>query len=382
MPSKDDFYSVLSAAVDDLTENGFDSIDRVERWARLIRIAAERSLVAPESLEERLREGLASIYRKMVENNGLLKFNPGIERFTFERLKPALRPELDRRIMASANLIRLNRDEAIDATIRRFQGWATSVPPGGVSGETRAEVRKNVRKGLAQLPFTERRILVDQGHKLIASISEIVASDGGAIAGKWRSHWRQPGYNYRPDHRERDEKIYLIRDSWAHRAGLVKPGKVGYYDDVTAVGQEVSCRCYMIWSFALRDLPEDMLTAKGKKALASVQGMQEVRAARKGRADAVEPPSMSKGEVNYLDIWPDLSAQCQKCSMFLRTDANAPGGHGCSLVIGPIARAGHCDRFEAARADALEEAPRPGVGYQAMRTRLARLRLQLEKVSA
>jgi intein/homing endonuclease len=701
--SGDDFYSVLSAAVDDLTEHGFDSIDRVEKWARLIRIAAERSLVAPESLEERLREGLASIYRKMVENNGLLKFNPGIERFTFERLKPALRPELDRRIMASSNLIRLNRAEAIDSTLRRFQGWATSVPPGGVSAETKAEVRKTVRKGLAQLPFEERRVLIDQGAKLVASINDVIASDGGAIAGMWRSHWRQPGYDYRPDHKDRDEKIYLIRDSWAHRAGLVKPGRPGYVDDITAPAVEPFCRCvpgstkipfanvrriyrrpyhgvllqittasgkslrltpnhpilavqgwiaanalnvgddlvesaneivqssahlnendaipeiaqifeflqqtgrssaavgtgeqfhgdgvansdvdivstdrtlrvgrhscglkrrrqfhfanaefarsaartlfkhsvrlwlaamesahafcsrnfdicglvenakslscrtvaqchsgslyatsngvcasavigsenirtssaeisrddlaigkinrvaeidlgfgfvadcdsrlsktptnssvgnlellckhhgidaatvrfgkvvdiqrnffaghvynleteegwyvadgilshncYYIYKYNLRDLPEDMLTAKGKKALASVQGMEEVRAARKGRADSArkDAATMSKGEVEYVEFWGDLSTQCQKCSMFVRTDANAPGGHACTLVIGPIQRAGHCERFEAARADALEEIPRPAVGYQAMAMRLARLRAQLEE---
>jgi hypothetical protein len=124
-----------------------------------------------------------------------------------------------------------------------------------------------------------------------------------------------------------------------------------------------------------------MLTAKGKKALASVQGMEEVRAARKGRADSArkDAATMSKGEVEYVEFWGDLSTQCQKCSMFVRTDANAPGGHACTLVIGPIQRAGHCERFEAARADALEEIPRPAVGYQAMAMRLARLRAQLEE---
>jgi hypothetical protein len=283
------FQEVLAAAVADLAENGFTDMERVERWSRLIREAAVRSMIRPESLDQQLRDGLASIYRKMVERDGLLRYNPGIERFTYEQIKPRLRGELDRRIMASANLIKLNREQAVDKTIQRFQGWATSIPPGGIAGETRAEVKANVRKSLAQLPFEERRVLIDQGHKLIGAINEIVASDGGAIAGRWRSHWRQPGYNYREDHKERDEKVYLIRDSWAHRAGFVKKGRVGYVDDVTAPAQEPFCRCYYVFLYGLRDLPEDMLTAKGKAGLtqAAEHNAMQRSGARTDSADDV-----------------------------------------------------------------------------------------------
>lgn len=291
MPARDQsFQDVLALAIDDLLEYGFDSMERVDRWTRELRAAAERSMVSPASLEQQLRDGLAAIYRRMVDQGGVLQFNQGVERFTLDKVKPALRAELDRRTMASANLIKLNRTESIEKTLRRFQGWSTSIPPGGVSGETRPEVKKTVRKALAQLPFEERRVLIDQGHKMTAAISEIIASDGGAIAGRWRSHWRQAGYNYRPDHKERDEQVYLIRDSWAHQAGLVKKGRVGFYDDVTAVGQEPFCRCYMIWLYNLRDLPADMLTAKGRDALGAVRGQEDAKAAaHTARVDSDDP---------------------------------------------------------------------------------------------
>lgn len=286
----DSFYDVLTAAIDDMIEKGFDSVERIERWTRELRAAAERSMVDPAVLEQTLRDGLASIYRKMVDRGGAMKFNPGVERFTIEKLRPILRSELDRRIMASASLIRLNRQQSIDKTLQRFQGWSTSLPPGGVSGETKRDVKTNVRKSLASLPFEERRVLIDQGHKLAASINEIIATDGGAIAGRWRSHWRQAGYNYREDHKERDEQVYLVRDSWAHQAGLVTPGIVGYYDDVTAVGQEPFCRCYMIWLYALRDIPADMLTAKGKEASTDAKARsQDLHAGRFTRADSETP---------------------------------------------------------------------------------------------
>jgi hypothetical protein len=295
MPSRkpQTFQEVLAAAIADLVESGYDSAERIERWMRELRLAAERSLISAASLEQQLRDGLAAVYRRMVDQGGALRYNPGVERFTLEKLRPALRSELDRRILASANLIKLNRAQAIDKTLQRFQGWSTSIPKGGVSGESRAEVKANVRKSLASLPFEERRVLIDQGHKLTAAISEIIAADGGAIAANWVSHYTQAGYDFREDHKERDYRQtgqpFLVRDSWAHRAGLVKKGKIGYYDEVTAVGQEPFCRCYVTWLYALRDLPPEMLTAKGKAALASVRGGEEVRSARQARADSAGP---------------------------------------------------------------------------------------------
>ena len=184
----DDFYAVLTAAIDDLVTYGFDSIERVERWSEALRAAAERSMISPVTMEQMLRESMAAIYRRMVEQGGIVKYNPGIDRFTLERGKPSLRAELDRRIMASANLIRLNRKQAIDKTLQRFQGWSTSIPKGGTDVASRRETKDAVRKSLASLPFEERRVLIDQGHKLTASLNDILATDGGAIAGRWQHH--------------------------------------------------------------------------------------------------------------------------------------------------------------------------------------------------
>ena len=95
MPIRD-FNAVLSEAVSDLVENGFDSVERVERWTRALREAADRSLISPASLEQQLRDALAAIYRKMVDHGDVFRFNPQVERFTLERVRPALRGELDR----------------------------------------------------------------------------------------------------------------------------------------------------------------------------------------------------------------------------------------------------------------------------------------------
>ena len=285
MPS---FQEVLNAAIADITEHGFDSVERIDRWKRELQQAANESLISSVSLEQKLRDGLALIYKKAIDQGGIFKHHPGVARFTIEKIKPQLRSELDRRIAASASLIKLNREEAIAKTLRRFEGWSTSIPPGGVSAEKRAEVKANTRKALKQLPFEERRVLIDQGFKLISAINDIVATDNGAIAARWRSNFRQSGYDARPDHEERDNKVFLIRNSWADNAGLVKPGKNGYVDDIEAPAQLPFCRCYYIYLTAIRDLPDDMVTAKGKEKLAEAR--QKIQAMKTARSDSVDLP--------------------------------------------------------------------------------------------
>lgn len=261
------FQQTITAAIKDLEENGYDSQARVDSWMSAIEKAAREAMVPEVQIQDLLNRTIRGIYTRMVERGGALALHKGISSFKLEMVKPSLRAELDRRIMASASLIKLNREQMIAKTNQRFMGWATSIPAGGSKAVDKADVKEDLRKALKQLPYEERRVLIDQGHKFTAALNNIIAVDGGAIAVEWHSHFRQPGYNYRPDHKERDGKVYLIRDNWAQQKGLVKPGKASYYDTVTAVAEEIFCRCNAVYIYSLRSLPEDMLTEKGREAL-------------------------------------------------------------------------------------------------------------------
>ena len=265
------FFDVLTRAARHFQTHGYISKDELEEWLRQIDRAMRASLTPQYVLEKMMRDTLGSVYERLVERGGVLRANPGVERWTLERIKPSLRAELDRSILASANLIKLNREEAITKTLRRFSGWATSIPAGGSKATDKAEAKKDIRKPLASSTFIERRVLIDQSHKLVSAINRIVATDGGAIAGVWRSHWRQSGYDFRPDHKDRDEKVYLIRDNWAQRGGLVKASKNGYTDQITQPGEEVFCRCFYRYIYNLRSMPDDMMTGKGREELAKVR---------------------------------------------------------------------------------------------------------------
>ena len=232
-------------------------------------------------MQRHLRNSLDIIWQEAIEKGGILKRHPGVARWQFDRLKPQLRDELTRRLMASTDLIKLNRQQAVAQTLQRFSGWASSVPPGGTDNIDRVGLKQDVRKGIAQLDFVARRLSTDQGAKFLANLSDIIANDAGAIAGRWYSRWRAPGYQYRIDHKERDGKWYLIRDSWAHKAGLVKPipGN-GYVDEHEMPAEFVYCGCRYTYGYALRDLPQEMITQNGKDELARVRAeIEKIRAA-------------------------------------------------------------------------------------------------------
>jgi hypothetical protein len=271
MAKKPTFSDVLRAAINDVVDHGFDKAERMEKWLEALRRAAVDSLPSESQMEQWLRDGLVARYKKLVDGGEIARINPGISTFTLRNLTPKMKDELTKRIMASAQLIKLNRKKSIDATLQRFAGWMSSVPAGGTEQAKKRETKAEVGKALSSLPYDDRRVLIDQGHKLVNSINEVVAVNGGAIAGEWFSHYLQPGYDFRESHAERAGKVYLIRDSWADQKGFVKPGPDGYTDQITKPGEEIFCRCSYRYIYSISSLPFSMLTAKGKAALADAR---------------------------------------------------------------------------------------------------------------
>lgn len=261
------YYETITAAVADIAAHGYDSEERVAYWAEEIRRAAERSMRSEDDVERMVRDAMTSVFHRQVELGGVLRHNPGVKAYTLERVRPELHAELSRRVAASLNLIKLNRPVAIAKTQARFRGWATSVPAGGSETVERAAIKRDVRKALAQLPFEERRVTIDQSAKLFSAISATVCLNGGAIGGVWHSHRGQRGYNGRPVHNARDGKFLLVRASWAQQAGLVKPGPAGYTDEVEQPAEWPFCKCTYEYVFSLRSVPDMCMTDKGREAL-------------------------------------------------------------------------------------------------------------------
>lgn len=259
------FSEVLAAAINELSATGYVSPDRVAEWLTLLRNAAERDVGPTWMIDTKIRADMQGLLDRFVDGAKLPQFVPGVGRFTKEMVKPKLYAELDRRILAATDLIKINRQEAVEKTLQRFSGWATSIPPGGDETINKRDTKTMLRKELADYRYHQRLVANDQGHKLIANVSNLIAVEAGAIAATWHSHGTSDkSYDARKDHMKRDGKTYLIRRSWAYDQGLVKPVN-GYTDQVTAPGQEINCRCWYQYILSPRRLPDELLTRKGQE---------------------------------------------------------------------------------------------------------------------
>lgn len=270
------FYDVVSEAVSDIVEHGFDSQERLQKWLIAIRRAAGQALIPEHELEELLRKSLSRVFRGAASLVVLQHKHVGIPAFKLEQIRYGLHAELRRRIQVGVDLIKLNRSAAVEQALQRFAGWASSVPAGGSDAVSRKETGEKVRRSIAALPFVERRVVIDQGHKLVAAVNDIVARDGGAIAMRWHHIHPGPHYDSRPEHLARDGKVFLIRDSWAVRDGLVKLAGGKYLDQIDQPGEKIFCSCSGIYLYVPSRLPPQMWTAKGRSMILKVAHVERM----------------------------------------------------------------------------------------------------------
>ena len=259
------FKELLREALQFFSANGYTSEADLQDWLLRLHRALEQELPSDDATRRELASILATIYKREVDRSGVIKRVPGVSRYTLDRISPTLRAELDRRIFAGVDLIKLNRAEAVQKTLKRFSGWTSSVPKGGSPTTDLRAVATEIGKPTAELKFQRRRVAVDQGHKLSAAISHVVAMGNGAIAGIWHDRGEQDhGYDARPEHLARSGTTFLVRDSWGMTEGLMKKAGLTYYDEIDQVAQLPFCSCYMTWIVSPRELPPENLTAKGR----------------------------------------------------------------------------------------------------------------------
>jgi len=258
-----EFYRVLARALLEFAQHGYDSKVRLDYWLGQLRMAANQSLPGQEQSRNMLRQVLGKKFKDATSKTAFKRHHPDLTQYTIQRVGPKLGPILERRILAGVDLIKMHREQSIEKVLQRFSGLVTSIPEGGTRLLESGDAKKAIGKSLRQMRFEERRVTIDQGAKLIGAIHRTVAEEGNAIAGVWHSHWRQPGYDYREDHKERDEQVYAIRGNWAIKDGLMKAGPAGFLDEITQAAEEPFCRCSMVYIYNIRALPDDMLTQTG-----------------------------------------------------------------------------------------------------------------------
>jgi len=268
------FRTLLIEGLRKFAAEGYRSESDLQEWMQRLQAALEIELPSDEESKAALARILESVYARDMRT-GIAKRVPGVSRYTLSRVAPHLRAELDRRVWAGADLIKLRKRAATQQSLQRFAGWTTSVPPGGfprIPKDDLRDVAREIGMPVATLKYERRRLAIDQGHKLSAAVAHVVAEGEGAIAGIWHDRGESDhSYDARPEHLARSGKFFLVRDSWAIEQGLIKRGSAKYTDEITEPAFEVYCSCWYEWVTTPHDLPEDMLTAKGRAWISGVR---------------------------------------------------------------------------------------------------------------
>ncbi len=260
------FRALLLEALREFAVHGYTSEAALTEWLGRLHRALERELPADEWARKQLENTLTRIFTREVKSGGVLKRVPGVQRYTLDRIAPSLRAELDRRIFAGIDLTRLNKRAATEKTLQRFAGWVSSIPRGipPAKVDVRA-VAAELAKPVKQVRYEARRVAIDQGHKLSAAVAHVVAREAGAIGGIWHDRGEfDHGYDARPEHLKRTGTLFLIRDSWAMGEGLVKKSGLKYTDEIEQPAELPYCSCRYEYVTSPRDMPDTLLTAKGR----------------------------------------------------------------------------------------------------------------------
>jgi len=273
---------------------------------------------------------LKSQFKKQKKRQSDTDPKPEVPVFTKDQLTKEAQKLLNQKIQESLNLIKLDREQSMNRTIQRFQGWASSIPlrgqpqthvvtvrtqtgtttvpkshaelereskrtgtpisllkktkqkptfenkkvrrklpPRSITQYDRKEFAKAAEKmdePIQSIRYKERRVAIDQGHKLAAAISEVQAYSNHAIALTWRHHFSK---NPREDHQEMDGETFVYPESWAVREGLVR--KQNLVSNLPVMpAQAINCRCTADHVYTLRELyrrAPHLLTKKGLKLL-------------------------------------------------------------------------------------------------------------------
>jgi hypothetical protein len=266
-PKKLSYNQIVNKALQELSQSGLNDPVQVAQWAERLRAAADGSFKPLNQVKTDVTKYFTTIYNRATRPRKpprVTKSAPQqtiIRRYDRSNLSKEAKLELDRRIVSSIALIKLNREISAASAAKTLIGWHSSITPEGES-HTKVPV-STVAKDLKRIPYEENRVIIDQGHKLVASLHDIVSRNSGAIAAIWHSHAHQIGYDSRPEHAARQDAIFIIRGSWADKEGLIKPAQSpGYTDQVEAPAEFPFCRCHYQYVFNLQDLPRSMLTQK------------------------------------------------------------------------------------------------------------------------
>lgn len=237
---------------------GNPDIEQLRSMVPQVRGALEGAYLTDTQIADEVARMLGARFRRGLRS--LPKRHRGfVGRLGPEIIEDQYRPMLRQRILASVDLIRLNRDQEIERQLKRFVGWATGSVPSQAKRSDKGELSKGLTKSLQQESFERRRVCIDQGHKLLAAVDDVIALEHGAIAKKWRHVIPHAGYQSREEHLKLDGKVFAVRNNEMLKARRMTKAGRPYAEEVDPQpAVEPYCQCFWEAIYDLEDLPDEM----------------------------------------------------------------------------------------------------------------------------
>jgi hypothetical protein len=189
----------------------------------------------------------------------------------FDELLPVLRALRDEHVDSHAEQASAFFEKQKSAFDAQLAAFLSEIPIGGTKA---AVVRGHVnplKRALSDLLEWGGEMSRLQAMSFVSEVSDFLTPAGGdALAMTWQ--YSRPSCLV-PSHEALHSRVYLVRDSWALKQGLLR-ADVGFVEDTRKFRREIGCMCLASWHFSLPRLPEDLLTPAG------VAKIEEARAKR------------------------------------------------------------------------------------------------------
>jgi hypothetical protein len=221
----------------------------------------------------------------------------------------ALLPSIRERFEWCISNYNLQAKRYLDEQLSQFQAlleqFIEQVPIGGTKDKAIKSQVSEIKKELRQLAKWDKLFNIYKAISFPAEIEYLFALEGNPIAAIWRYSQADEQGEYRKtySHKERDGRVYVVRDNWAIGKGLMTAEPYGYIDEISHPNQEIGCMCHLQWVYNIRDLPKEMVTEKGVSALKRARALMQTESEAQKPNIAVEPETGRSGLKNLLMRW-------------------------------------------------------------------------------
>jgi hypothetical protein len=200
----------------------------------------------------------------------------------FDELLPGLRALLDEHVTSYAEQAEMFFAKQKLGFDQELTAFLAGIPAGGTkTALVRSHVNplKRTLNDLVQWDADMHRL---QSMSVVSEVDDFLRPSGGdALAMSW--HYA-PSSCLVPSHKALDGRVYVVRDTWAIKKGLVHAGPNGFTDETRKFRREIGCMCSSTWLFYALSLPEEVLTPEGIEMKANAPAKRAAFEARMGQA--------------------------------------------------------------------------------------------------